>query len=242
MPLALDLDVELGNRLEFEGEGLRTGLEGRVRVTTALDGTLLGRGTIRAVNGTYFTFGQMLAIDRGQLIFDGPLDNPALDIVALRRNLAVEAGVALTGTVRVPQVRLTSNPPVSDGEALAWLVTGQGASRNSGADAALAAASALLLGAGSRPIGAQIARQIGVDDISVRGGSSNMAPGMSPASGQVVAFSRRITDRLTTVYEQGISIANNALRLEYTLSRTLALRAEAGTVSGFGITYRRLFY
>ena len=32
-----------------------------------------GKGSIRAVNGTYHAFGQKLDIDRGRLIFDGPL-------------------------------------------------------------------------------------------------------------------------------------------------------------------------
>ena len=86
----------------------------------------MGKGSIRTVRGTYFAFGQRLDIDRGQLIFDGPLDNPGLDIVALRRNLAVEAGVAVTGTVKVPVIQLTSNPPVPDSEKLSWLVLGQG--------------------------------------------------------------------------------------------------------------------
>ena len=127
------------------------------------------RGTIRAVNGTYFAFGQKLTIDRGRLIFDGPLDNPALDVVALRKNLAVEAGVELTGTVKVPQVRVTSNPPVPENEALAWLVTGQGLNSSSRVDyAALSAASAALLGRNGKPITAQIAQRIGLDDISLK--------------------------------------------------------------------------
>ena len=46
---------------------------------------------IRAIAGTYYIFGQRLDIDRGQLIFDGPASNPALDIVAVRRNPTVEA-------------------------------------------------------------------------------------------------------------------------------------------------------
>jgi translocation and assembly module TamB len=127
-PLALDLDVDLGRALTFRGEGIDTGLAGRVHVTTSPTGALIGRGTIRAVNGTYVAFGQKLTIDRGRLIFDGPLDNPALDVVALRKNLQVEAGVELSGTVKVPQVRVTSSPPVPENEALAWLVTGQGLS------------------------------------------------------------------------------------------------------------------
>ena len=51
----------------------------------------------------------------------------------------------------------------------------------------------------------------------------------------MVAFGKRITDRLTLVYEQGLPIATNALRIEYALSRTLTLRAEAGTISSLGI-------
>ena len=89
-------------------------------------GALNAKGTIRAVAGTYYVFGQRLDIDRGRLLFDGPVDNPALDVVALRKNIAVEAGVELTGTVKVPRVRLVSNPPVPDDEKLSWLLTGQG--------------------------------------------------------------------------------------------------------------------
>ena len=58
-------------------------------------------------------------------------------------------------------------------------------------------------------------------------------------SGQVVAFGKRISDRLTLVYEQGLTVATNALRIEYALSRTLTLRAEAGVVSSVGIYFRR---
>jgi translocation and assembly module TamB len=238
--LALDIDVGLGSDLRFTGGGFDTGLTGRLRVSTSRSGTLVARGTIRAVNGTYFAFGQRLDIDRGQLIFDGPADNPALDVVALRRNLAVEAGVEVTGTVSVPRVRLVSNPPVPDGEKLSWLVTGQGLDRASRADlAALGAASASLLGAGQRPLSTTIANSLGLDDISLR--SSSNATSTSGTSSQVVAFGKRISDRLTLVYEQGLTVATNALRIEYTLSRTLTLRAEAGVVSSLGLFFRRTY-
>ena len=60
-------------------------------------------------------------------------------------------------------------------------------------------------------------------------------------SGQVVAFGKRISDRLTLVYEQGLTVATNALRIEYALSRSWTLRAEAGVVSSFGIFFRRSY-
>jgi len=240
LPLALELDVDLGRSLTFAGEGIETGLGGRVRITTSAAGTLIGRGTIRAVNGTYFAFGQKLTIDRGRLIFDGPLDNPALDIVALRKNLAVEAGVELTGTVKVPRVRVTSNPPVPENEALAWLVTGQGLDSTSRVDyAALSAASAALLGKRGKPFTAELAQRIGLDDISLQ--SSGTASGGDGLSSQVVVFGKRISDRLSLGYEQGLTLATSAIRLEYALSRRVTLRAEAGAVSGVGIAYRRSF-
>jgi translocation and assembly module TamB len=243
VPLALDVDVDLGRDLTFAGQGLEARLAGRVKITTTAGGALQGRGTIRAVNGTYFAFGQKLTIDRGRVIFDGPLDNPALDVVALRKNLAVEAGVELTGTVKLPQVRITSNPPVPENEALAWLVTGQGLSGSSRVDyAALSAASAALLGRGGKPVTARIAQRFGLDDISLK--SAGTSSGTSSSQGltsQVVVFGKRISDRLSLGYEQGLSLATSALRLEYALSRQVTLRAEAGTVSGVSIVYRRNF-
>jgi len=240
LPLALDLEVTLGRSFRFSGEGLDTRLAGNVHVVTAANGSLTAKGTIRAVAGTFYVFGQRLDIDRGRLLFDGPVDNPALDVVALRKNLAVEAGVELTGTVKVPRVRLVSNPPVPDGEKLSWLLTGQGIDRASRNDLAmLGAASASLLGNnGQKPITTRIANSIGLDDISVRDTGTGVTSGTST---QVVAFGKRISDRLTLVYEQGLSLAQNALRIEYALSRTLTLRAEAGAVASFGLYYRRSY-
>ena len=40
-------------------------------------------------------------------------------------------------------------------------------------------------------------------------------------------FGKRISDRLSLGYEQGLSLASSALRLEYALSRQVTLRAEA---------------
>ena len=197
------------------------------------------------MNGTYFAYGQKLIIDPGRLIFDGSLDNPALDIVALRRNLAVEAGVAVTGTVKVPIITLTSNPPVPDSEKLAWLVLGRSLSSSSGADlAALQAASSALLGPNSRPVTTSIAQSMGLDDISFKSGTvpaRNVARGTPDATGQVVSIGKRLSENLTVAWEQGLTVATNALRIEYALSSTLSVRAEAGTVSGLGLFYRKSF-
>ncbi|HEX7326915.1 MAG TPA: translocation/assembly module TamB domain-containing protein, partial [Casimicrobiaceae bacterium] len=238
-PLALDVDVDLGPAMTFVGEGLEARLAGKVKITTAADGTLQGRGTIRTVNGTYYAFGQQLTIDRGRVIFDGALDNPALDVVALRKNLPVEAGVQVSGSAKLPLVHITSNPPVPENEALAWLVTGQGLASSGRTDyAAISAASALLLSRGGKPLTAQLAQRFGLDELSVQSAGTT---GTNGVASQVVVLGKRLSDRLTLGYEQGLSIATSALRLDYALSRRVTIRAEAGTVSGVSIVYRRSF-
>ena len=244
LPLVVDLALDFGDRLTFASEGLDTGLSGTVRVTTGPRG-LIGKGSITAVNGIYRAFGQRLVIDPGRLVFDGPLDNPGLDIVALRKNLAVEAGVKVTGTVKVPIIALTSNPPISDSEKLSWLVLGQPLDRTSGTDiAALQAASALLLGRNGKSVTTTIAESVGLDDISIKGGGATARSarnGTPDAESRVVSVGKRLTDKLSLVYEQGLTVANSALKIEYALTRNIRLRAETGLVSGVGIQYNRSF-
>ena len=239
IPFAVDVELDFGEHLTFVGQGFNSGLTGNLHVKTTPNRQLVAEGTINAERGTYTAFGQRLAIERGKLYFDGPLDNPSLDVLALRKNQAVEAGVEVVGTVQVPVVRLTSKPPVPDNEKLAWLVLGHGLDNTTSADSvALQAALAALAGSGGEQIGQRVAKGFGVDDITFRS-ASTARPGTTAA--QVVAVSKRLTDKLSLIYEQGLAVANNSLRIEYVLSRTVTLRAEAGLVNGFGIYYTRSY-
>ncbi len=131
----LKLRVLLGEQLKLRGQGLDAELRGDL-LLTAPAGRLQVNGSVRVVNGTYRAYRQNLQIDRGILTFTGPIENPTLDIEASRPNLDVRVGVAVTGTVLVPRIRLFSDTPMSDVEKLSWLLRGR-ASEGSGADTAL---------------------------------------------------------------------------------------------------------
>jgi translocation and assembly module TamB len=64
------------------------------------------RGPVRSApsDGRFDAYGQKLDIERGILNFQGLIDNPGLNIRAIRSNLPVEAGVEVTGTARRPIV------------------------------------------------------------------------------------------------------------------------------------------
>lgn len=233
IPVALDLRLELGDDLVVQGYGYDGKVAGMVELATTRDGQLRAFGRVHAVHATFLAYGQRLDVDPGVLIFDGPIDNPSLQVTAWRRNQAVEAGVQITGTARAPAVNLVSQPPVPEGERLSWLVLGRAPSGATQADLGLlqAAAGALLAGGDSVPLDRRIARRFGLDELSLRGGGE--------LTDRVVAVGKRLSDRLYVSYEQGIgAVASSLLKLDYALGRRWTLRAETGSSSGGGLFYR----
>jgi translocation and assembly module TamB len=228
---AVDMSLDLGNNVHLHGRGLDVWLSGELRVQTDPQGQLRANGVVDARRGTFVAYGQRLEIDRGKFYFNGPLNNPALDIVAMRKRQAVEAGVAVTGTMARPLVRIVSNPSVPEGEALSWLVLGRSPDQaGAGQISALPLAATAVLG----KAGAPIARALNLDELGVRGG----ATGGNAVAQQFLTVGKRLTDRLYLAFEQSLGGTETLLRLEYSLTQRIALRAQAGVPSSVGVFYR----
>ncbi|HSG99295.1 MAG TPA: translocation/assembly module TamB domain-containing protein, partial [candidate division Zixibacteria bacterium] len=115
----LDLKIDLGSDFTIVGRGLDARMVGQVRLTSGPDKPLTADGEVKVASGTYEAYGRRLQIDRGTIYFAGPVNNPSLNIRAMRKNQQVEAGVEITGTARDPRIRLVSEPNVSDPNKLA---------------------------------------------------------------------------------------------------------------------------
>ncbi|HXZ50759.1 MAG TPA: translocation/assembly module TamB domain-containing protein [Burkholderiales bacterium] len=233
-PVDVDLQLDLGRELRIRGRGIEAGLAGEVHVHTNDAGVLIAEGTVDAERGTVTAYGTRLAIERGRLIFDGPLNKPSLDIVAMRRNQEVEAGVAVTGTLQNPVVRIVSEPQVPEGEALSWLVLGRAPGAGSGADLTmLQTAAGALLGRGPGGADRSLAQTLGVDSISVGGGGD--------LGGRFVTVGKRVNDRTMVLFEQGLGGTASVLRLDFELSRLWSLSASTGQQSDVGLRFRYSF-
>ena len=233
LPIGLDVQLDLGEQLEVRGYGLEGKLTGKLQVETTKDGELRAYGRIQAINATFMAYGQRLQVDPGIALFDGPLDNPALQMTAWRRNQQVEAGVQISGTARAPRVQLVSQPPVPEAERLSWLVLGRAPGEATKADLGLlqAAAGALLARGDQMPLDRRFARAFGLDEISLRGSGE--------VGDRVVAVGKRLSDRLYVSYEQGLGLMASALvKLDLALTERWSVRAETGTSSGVGMFYR----
>ena len=234
LPLLLDLKLNLGNDFLFKGGGLDARLGGQLRVFT-LNNALRGEGRIQVTTGRYAAYAQTLDIERGVLNFVGPIDNPGLDVLAVRKTPTVKVGVQVRGTVQAPLVTLVSDPPLPDSEKLAWLVLGHGLERGSQQEFALLqlAAGALLSQAESVSVQTQIAEALRIDSFGVRAGEGE------DLGTTVVSVGKRLSSRATLAYEQSVDGLNQVVKVIYQLSPRVRLEAQAGQQSSFDAFYTR---
>ncbi len=219
--VALDLRVNLGENLRIRGRGLDTGLRGELRITSP-NGRLSVNGSVRAAEGTYAAYGQKLAIDRGLIAFNGPVDNPRLDIEATRPNLDVRVGVAVTGSAVSPRIRLFSEPELSEIDKLSWLVMGRAADGLGRTDTALLQRAALALLAGEREsVTDQFTKALGLDEISLRQSDGEVRE-------TVISLGKQLSRNWYVGYERGLNATTGSWQLIYRVAQRFTLRAQSG--------------
>ena len=231
----LDLELDLGKQFHVNAFGLEGRLEGTVTLRARDRELPTATGSIRVVQGYYTALGQRLTVDRGILTFSGPIDNPGINVLALRKNQAVEAGVSVTGTARAPVVKLVSVPDVPDTEKLSWLMLGRAPDPNARDNEALqAAAASLIAEGGTSLLGLQGATKgIGLDAVGLRNAGGD--------AGQVVSFGKRISDQVYLTYERSVSGALNLTKVRYFLSPRWSIEAATGTDNALDVFFTLFF-
>jgi translocation and assembly module TamB len=224
-PLAMDADIQvkLGDNVKVQGYGLDGSVHGQLAVRVRPGGTATGRGEIR-VAGKYQAYGQDLSIERGRLLFAGTrLDDPGLDIRAVRniRSQDISVGLSIRGTAQQPILTVFSDPAMEQAEALSYLVTGRplNALKSGESDTLNTAAQALGGLAGDRvakSIGARLGLEAGVSSSEALGGSAFTA-------------GKYLSPRLFLSYGVGLFTPGQVIILRYTLNRFLQFEAENAT-------------
>lgn len=232
-PLDLNLRFDLGEDFLFKGAGLDARLGGKIRVFTRNE-ALQGEGSIQVKKGRYSAYGQTLDIERGVLTFSGPLDNPGLDILAVRKTGDVTAGVKVTGTVERPLANLYSDPAMPDTEKLSWLVLGHGLDEGDDAKFEMMQimASALLSQAESVSLQGKLADALSIDSFEVRNGSN-----AEDLSTTVVSVGKRINSRLMMNYEQSLDGLEQIVKAIYQVSRKVRVEAATGSQNSLDVFY-----
>jgi len=251
------VSIGLGNQLYLSALGLDTRLTGQLLLVADSGEPMRATGTLETLGGTYEGYGQKLVIERGLVNFQGPLDNPGLNVVALRKGLEVEAGVSIGGTVRRPSVKLVSSPEVPDTEKLSWIVLGRAPEGGGSGDvAALIPAAQALLGGPGGGISSQLAAGLGVDEFSIGQGELNSVGrvatssvvgggsatrGDATVSGQVLSVGKRLSADTVLSFEQSLSGVEHVVKLTHQLTRQLAVIGRAGTDNAIDLRWSMSF-
>lgn len=219
VPVRVNLVARLGDDVHFEGFGLSTDLAGGLDIRSVQTGALIGNGVLELRNGRYEGYGQKLSIRRGRLLFAGPLDNPALDIQAIREVGDVTAGLELTGNADAPQTQLFSEPAMSDGEVMSYLVTGKplGAASTGNESQALMAAAASL--GANNPVSQEISEKLGID-LGVQSGASD--------EDTALTVGKQLSPRLYIDYIYGMFTETATFEVIYKLTDHLSLTGQSG--------------
>ena len=231
----IDVQIDLGDDFRIEGKGINTRMRGSLNLLGDSMSTPRLLGAITTRGGEYNAYGQRLDIETGVLRFTGPIDNPTLNILAIRPNLTQRVGVEITGTALLPSVRLYAQPDLPDAEKLSWLVLGR-SSAAGGAEAALLQQAALaLLGSKSGSMSGGLAASLGLDELSIRAPSSS--GGTSTASAGAVTLGKRFSRNFYAAYERSLAGTVGTLFMFYELSRRFTVRAQAGEQTAIDLIF-----
>lgn len=233
----VDLTLELGSKrtaaLALRGRGINAQLGGQLHLTNSTVSSATGAmvnkpllvGVVTVARGDYAAYGQQLNIERGSIVFEGPVNNPRLDIWALRKQSPtlesdVKVGVTITGTAQEPRVRLFSEPEMSDTEKLSWLVLGHGSNGLGRTDVALlqSAASALLAGESGN---GSVFQAVGLDELSVRQDDTTVHQ-------TIVTVGKQLSKRWYVGYERSLSATAGTWQLIYQWAQHVTVRAQSG--------------
>ncbi|MDQ2641237.1 MAG: translocation/assembly module TamB domain-containing protein [Pseudomonadota bacterium] len=218
----VELSIDLGRDLALHGQGITTRLEGEliVRSSTNPGQPFAVFGEVRTDEGRYRAWGQALNVETGIVAFNGSYTNPALNLLAIRPEIEVRAGVRVTGTLLAPRVELYSDPPLPESEKLSWVVLGRATAIGEGEGTSMQRAALGLLA--GRAV-SSLSDDLGVDELGL--------------DDSALSIGKRISDELYVTYEAGLSGAASTLYVFYDLTRRLTLRGETGEASALDLIY-----
>lgn len=229
----VDIYLLLGDDIRFDAFGGKGQLTGDLRLRSTPELPMRVDGELHVKDGEYAAFGQQLKLRYADIIFNGPVDRPLVEALAVREinDAAVrEVGVQLSGSLHAPQSTLWSSPELPQEEALVWLTTGRALSdgpvdlRGEAAQAAVAMGmvqgSVLLSQAG---------QEIGLRDVQLStGGEGEEAE---------VQVGTHVSERVFVGYNQRVFTGDSSVMMRLQLSKRFMLEALSGVESAIDVFY-----
>lgn len=221
------ISLDFGDNTHFSGFGLETRLTGKLQYIVKEDKqNLLGKTIMR--DASYRSYGQDLAIRKGKFIFNGPADNPWLNIEAIRKSVNddVTAVLNVTGSLKSPETRVYTEPALSESEALSYLVTGDSLKGASKSDGSAVANAAFNYGAGQLY---WLGDQLGIDEFEFKQSKK--------IKNSAVRLGHYLNPDLYIGITMGLFSNKYAASIKYRLSDNFSINTRAGESQSIDLKY-----
>ena len=225
--------LTLGKRVHIRAFGLDTGLEGSLLLKQPQNRPLAAEGQLTLTDGVFSAYGQRLKIEQGTLTFTGPLDDPIVDVRAVRTietlSGTVKAGIHLQGRALNLGSSVYSEPQMAEADALSYLMIGRPLNQASSSEGSELSNAAVALGMrqASR-ITEQIGQALGLDQLSLTGNGGDNA---------ALVAGKQLNSRMYVRYAYSVFSRIGTLLLRYRLSQRLTLEAGAGEAHSIDLLY-----
>jgi translocation and assembly module TamB len=231
------ITMTLGPDVDIDTMGLTGQLSGSITVRSGYDAVTRASGQLSVQKGQYAAYARKLDIQSGRLIFNGgPIDDPGIEIRAIKSYPDVTAGINVRGTLKQPRISFFSTPSLPQSQIVSLILSGGGgagslqmlqAGSNS-AQSQQATAASELLTQGGAILAQQLGSRIGLPDISLETDLNNETS---------LVLGKYLSPRLYVSYGVGITQQLNAIRLRYSLGDHWTIRTEAGQIRGADLVF-----
>jgi translocation and assembly module TamB len=229
------ITMTLGPDVNIDTLGLTGQLVGSITVRSGYDAITRASGELSVQKGQYSAYARKLEIQRGRLIFTGgPIENPGIEIRAVKRYPDVTAGINVRGTLQQPQLSFFSDPSLPQSQIVSLILSGGGGSSSlqmlqaATPQSQQATAANELLTQGGAILAQQLGSRIGLPDISLETDLNNETS---------LVLGKYLSPRLYVSYGVGLTQQLNAIRLRYSLGDHWTIRTEAGQIRGADLVF-----
>jgi translocation and assembly module TamB len=219
--------LSLGDHVNIQTQGLTGRLTGNIAVRSGYDAITRAAGELSIEEGKYVAYAHNMDIRRGRLIFTGgPVDNPGIDIQAIRKFPDVTAGVNVRGTLLQPRLSFFSEPSLAQAEIVSLLLSG---SLSSTPTRPNGAANNAALVQGGAILAQELGQHVGIQEVGVE--SDLLTNDTS------LVLGRYLSPRLYVSYGISLTEQLNTLKLRYSLGDHWVVRTEVGQARGADLIY-----
>ncbi len=232
--LVTEMRLILGDEVKLLAFGLKSRLKGQLLFSQNGPQQRL-KGEVNILDGTFRSYGQDLLIRKGKLTFNGPADQPFLNIEAIRNPSSTEddviAGIRVNGPADQAAVVIFSEPSKPQANALSYLLMGRDLSGSGDTKSNPLTSGLIGLGiANSNGMVSQLGQALGFEQFTLDTAGTG--------DDSQVTVSGYLSPKLQLKYGVGIFNSLGEFTLRYELMKNLYLEAIQGLDSAVDVLYK----